>query len=205
MGSHAARHHESEAESSGRSATTEPESIQRWSIPRACAMSIGLLASRPKVDSQKSQVAEGAAPAVAVEVPAAPTGVALFFAAFFAAAFGAVFLADGFFFPASGAAVLGAAFFAAAAAFFAMGFDPFLAADFFFATGALTAASGAWTPLLSIRNASRFLAPAIHAGARPTPDQVLPVLGSAYLATPPLVRFGFIFLATLRVLPAAVD
>jgi len=81
--------------------------------------------------------------------------------------------------------------------------DAFFAAGFFFATCALTVASGDSTPLLSTRNAPRFFAPAIHPGARPNPDQVLPVFGSAYFAAHLLARFvAAAFLPTMAFLTA---
>ena len=107
-------------------------------------------------------------------------------------------MAEGFFLAAEDAGA-GAVFFAAATAFFAA----CLATDFFFATGALTAASADLTPLLSTKNESRFFANAIHPGARPNPDQVLPVFGSAYFAALLLVRLVVVgFLPTMAFLTA---
>ena len=60
--------------------------------------------------------------------------------------------------------------------------------------------------LAPTRKASRFFAPAIQPGARPKPDQVLPVLGSTYFA----IEVAFIFALALaldffaeRLLPTA--
>ena len=155
-------------------------------------------------DFQGSQVEEGAAPSAAADAPAALPVADFFFANFFAAAFASAFLTAGFFFVAAGTTILRVTFFATAAGFFAVGAAAFLAADFFFATGALTVASSALIPRLSTKNASRFFAPTIHAGARPTPDQVLPVFGSAYFATPPTARLGFTFFAVLGLLTATL-
>ena len=112
--------------------------------------------------------------------------------------FGADFLAAGFFFTAADAAFALGAFLAGATAFFAACFGVFfatltafaaLAEPFFAAAGAFAAASGA--ALLPTRKASRFLALAIQPGARPNPDQVFPVFGSAYLATDAVFTFAF--------------
>jgi hypothetical protein len=141
----------------------------------ACAIAVDLpnfIEPRLKADRSEAQAADVAAPSPIVEAPAAPLGAAFFCADFFARVFGAAFLAEGFFLATTGAAVGRVAFFATATAFFAVGLAIFsaeaaLAADFFFATGAWATSTGALIPLLSTRNASRFFAPVIHAGARP--------------------------------------
>ena len=111
----------------------------------------------------------------------------------------AVFLDTGFFFAAAGAAFDLEAFLTGATAFFAAGFAVFLAAltafaalavAFFAAAGALSAVSAA--AFEPTRKASRFLALAIQPGARPNPDQVFPVFGSAYLATDAVFTFGLV-------------
>jgi hypothetical protein len=110
-------------------------------------------------------------------------------AGLFAAAFAEAFLAGGFHFAPAGPATFRVTFFATEAAVSAAVFVAFLAdaltADLFLATGP---SSGALAPLLSTKNASRFLAPAIQSGARLNPDQVAPVWESWYLAAPLLAR-----------------
>ena len=115
--------------------------------------------------------------------------------AFFAAgAFAAIFFAE----DVAAGATAAVAVFAARATFFAADLDlvkPFATAFFaafftvFVAAGSVTATAGA----LPIRNCSRLLAEAIHAGARPKPVQVFPVLGSWYFAVPAPVLFARVF------------
>ena len=147
-----------------------------------------------------------------VGVPVGSTGAAA--ARFEAAAFGAdflavAFLAAGFFFADAGVAFASEAFFVDATAFFTAGFAIFfatltafaaLAAGFLAVTGAF--ASDFATALCPTRNASRLFAPAIQFGARPTPDQVFPVFGSAYFATDAVFAFAFVFVFFAASLPA---
>ena len=118
----------------------------------------------------------------------------------------AAFLGAGFFFAATGAACALDGFLAGATAFFTAGFAVFLAiltafatlAEAFFAAGAFAADSA--TALSPTTKASRFFAPAIQPGARPNPDQVFPVFGSAYFATD--ADFVFVFFGS-RLPPTA--
>ena len=113
----------------------------------------------------------------------------------------AAFFAAGWFFAFTGAAATAAAFLAEGAATLTadlmaafvtlLGLATFVAD--LFAAGDLDAAGAAATGALPTRNASRFFAAAIQPGARPTPVQVFPVFGSAYLGSEAVLAFAFAF------------
>ena len=142
------------------------------------------------VDSSGAVAAAGAAAFRAADFLAAAFGLATFFVATF---FTVVRLVGTALPPVLAAAAVASAFTRLPA-----GFAAFLAtlpafatltAAFLAAGGAFAAGSEALMPLLSTRKASRFFAPAIQPGARPNPDQVLPVTGSAYFATDAVFAF----------------
>src|SRR6202051_1813604 len=83
--------------------------------------------------------------------------------------------------------------------------EAFLAAVLALLTGftGLTLAVRTASIPLAIRNLARFLVSAIHAGARPWPVQVAPVLGCRYLGGVPLFRLLKTVALTFGVLPFA--
>lgn len=111
-------------------------------------------------------------------------------AAFFAARWGLAAFFDASdlvaaFLPAS---ALGAAAFLAGAAGFAR--TRFFADAVALVAGFFLTAAGFIALPDFTRNSSRLFASAIHAGARPRPDQVLPVAGSAYFAAEAVFDFA---------------
>ena len=90
-------------------------------------------------------------------------------------------------------------FLAAAFAFVATFRPAFLATFFAGALGASELVADASVP--PMRNLSRFLADAIHAGGLPIPVQVLPVLGSSNFGTPAPARLAGDFLAGVVFFP----